>query len=52
MSKLIDALNRVQSLKDEDPEKVWNAISYYILMNHKNIQQFCKDYSETGFNIK
>ena len=42
----------VKSLKINDAEKLWNAISYYILMNHKNIQQFCNDVSQNNFTLK
>ena len=46
-------LSRIKkSLSLNDPEKLWNAISYYILMNHKNIQQFCNDLSEKNFTLK
>ncbi|PID26920.1 MAG: hypothetical protein CR982_07680 [Candidatus Cloacimonadota bacterium] len=52
-SKSIPGLSRVvKALKENDAEKIWNAISYYILMNHKNIQKYCEDYSKSGFNIK
>ena len=46
-------LSRIKkSLTLNDSEKLWNAISYYILMNHKNIQQFCSDLSEKNFTLK
>ncbi len=46
-------LSRIKkSLTLNDPEKLWNAISYYILMNHKNIQKFCSDLSEKNFTLK
>lgn len=42
----------VGSLKKKDVNRLWADISYYILMNHKNIQTFCQDMIEKGFKVK
>ncbi|MBN1970855.1 MAG: hypothetical protein JXR48_19040 [Candidatus Delongbacteria bacterium] len=52
-SSAVPGLRRVRkAYKDEDADKLWSSISYYILMNHKNIQSFCEYYSDKGFNVK
>lgn len=47
------ALTRItKAYKEQDPEKMWAAISYYILTNFKKIQTFTEKFTEAGFEIK
>lgn len=42
----------IGSIKKDDANRLWADISYYILMNHKNIQTFCEDMISKGFKVK
>jgi len=52
INNMIGVNSIVKAMESKDNEKLWAVISYYILMNHKNIQKFCNDMSEKGFNVK
>ncbi len=46
-------LNKIfRSMETNDSEKIWTAISNYILMNYKNIQNFCISMTDKGYNVK
>ena len=51
-SNKIGVNNVIKSLNSKDTHKLWASISYYILMNHKNIRTFCKNFEENNFNVK
>lgn len=44
--------NIIKALNAKSAHKLWAAISYYILMNHKNIRTFCKNFEGKKFNVK
>jgi len=51
-SNKIGINNIIKALNLKDTHKLWASISYYILMNHKNIRTFCKNFEEKNFNVK
>ena len=51
-SNKIGVNNIIKALNSKDTHKLWASISYYILMNHKDIRTFCKNFEEKNFNVK
>ncbi len=41
-----------RALETQDPERIWASISFYILVEHKNIIGFCDALAAAGLDVK